>query len=148
MSSHPLPVVLVAEDDPGDRALMQQAFQLSGAVVDVRFVANGEDLVNYLNRQPPWDAAPAPDLILLDLNMPRMSGRESLRLVKTHPQLKSIPVVVLTSSRADEDIADCYAHGANSYIPKPDSLGELVRTITVLCEFWFKIGVLPGTAER
>jgi CheY-like chemotaxis protein len=77
-----------------------------------------------------------------------MSGREALRLIKADPELRSIPVLVLTTSIAPEDIADAYEHGASSYIPKPGSLDELVNAVRVLCEFWFKVGVLPGTTER
>jgi CheY-like chemotaxis protein len=148
MNTRGLPIVLITEDDLAGRALIQEAFQAAGTPVDLRFVANGEEFLDYLHRRAPWEGAERPDLILLDLNMPRMNGQESLREIKAHPKLRSVPVVVLTSSRAEQDIADAYLNGANTYIPKPDSLDNLVSTVRVLCEFWFRIGVLPGTVER
>jgi two-component system, response regulator len=148
MYTRRLPIVLVAEDDLGDRALLQEAFQACGASVDLRFVTNGEELLGYLYRRPPWEKVERPDLVLLDLNMPQMGGLDALRRVKAHPDLRSIPGVVLTTSRAEEDIADAYAQGASIYIVKPGSLDELVGVVRVLCDFWFKIGSLPRAAEE
>ena len=146
--THRFPVVLAAEDDAGGRMLLQEVFEAAGAKVDLRLVADGQELLDYLHRREPWTEARSPNLILLDLNMPGMDGREALREIKSHHELRSIPVVVLTTSRAEEDIADAYAQGANIYIPKPDSFDELVGAVKILCEFWFKVCALPETVER
>jgi CheY-like chemotaxis protein len=148
MSSRGLPVILVAEDDLGDRVLLEQAFRTAGISADMRFTADGEEFLAYLRREPPWEDAKKPDLILLDLNMPRMDGREVLREIKADPEWRSVPVVVLTNSRAPEDILAAYDSGANTYVPKPSSLEELTEIIKALFEFWFKIVVLPSTVGR
>ena len=127
MNIRGLPIVLIAEDNLGDRLLLQEAFQAAKIRVDLRLVASGEEFLNYLYRRPPWSRAERPDLILLDLNMPRMNGREALREIKANPDLKSIPVVVLTTSRSREDILDAYANGANTYLLKPGTFDELAR---------------------
>jgi CheY-like chemotaxis protein len=111
-----LPVILIAEDDLGDRVLLEQAFRATSFEADVRFTANGEEFLAYLRREPPWENAERPDLILLDLNMPRMDGREVLREVKGNSAWKSIPVVVLINSRRPEDVEIAYECGANTYI--------------------------------
>jgi CheY-like chemotaxis protein len=143
-----LPVILIAEDDLGDRLLLEHAFRAAASAADLRFTANGEEFLAYLRRQPPWEKAERPDLILLDLNMPRMDGREVLREVKRDPELVSVPVVVLTNSTAPEDIAVAYDNGANAYVPKPHSLEELTAIIRALCEYWFKVCALPGASDR
>jgi CheY-like chemotaxis protein len=111
-------------------------------------VENGRDLLDYLHGREPWVQARRPDLILLDLSMPRIDGREALGKIKGHPDLKHLPVVVLTASRAEQDIADAYALGANTYVPKPDSFEGLVSTVRALCEFWFRTCALPSGEER
>lgn len=148
MKTRGLPVILVAEDDLGDRVLLEHAIRAAGPAVDLRFTANGEEFLAYLRRVPPWENAKRPDLILLDLNMPRMDGREVLREIKADPELRAVPVVVLTNSRTPEDIAAAYDSGANTYVPKPHSPDEFAAIIKALLEFWFKVCVLPGTAER
>jgi CheY-like chemotaxis protein len=148
MNTRGLPIILIAEDDPGDRVLLQEAFQAAGTLVDLRLVASGKEFLEYLYRRPPWEWAERPDLVLLDLNMPETNGREALREIKEHHELKSIPVVVLTTSRAPEDVLDAYAIGANTYIPKPASFDGLLNTVRAICEFWFKLCVVPGAVER
>jgi CheY-like chemotaxis protein len=143
-----LPVVLATEDDESTRLLLQEAFSATGVPVDLRLVESGRDLLDYLRRREPWTKALSPDLILLDLNMPGIDGREALAKIKGHPELKHLPVVVLTASRAEQDIADAYALGANTYVPKPDSFDKLVSTVRALCEFWFKTCALPDATER
>jgi CheY-like chemotaxis protein len=138
---------LVAEDDLGDRVLLQQAFEAIAFQLDLRFTANGEEFLAYLRHQPPWEKAERPDLILLDLNMPRMDGREALQEIKSDPALRAVPVVVLTNSRSPDDVTAAYDRGASSYIPKPHSLDEFTAIIRAVCEFWFKISLLPGTAN-
>jgi CheY-like chemotaxis protein len=147
MIARGLPIILIAEDDLGDRVLLQQAFVATGFKADLRFAADGEEFLAYVRQSPPWEGAERPDLILLDLNMPRMDGREVLREIKSAPEVRAVPVVVLTSSRSEKDVAEAYDRGANTYIPKPDSVQELTAIIQTLCEFWFKIAVLPSTAR-
>jgi CheY-like chemotaxis protein len=142
-----LPVILIAEDDLGDRVLLEQAFRATNFEADLRFTANGEEFLAYLRREPPWEDAERPDLILLDLNMPRMDGREVLAEIKSDPKWRAVPVVVLTNSRAPEDVEIAYGRSANTYIVKPHSLDELTAILRALCEFWFKISIVPGTAR-
>lgn len=148
MSHRGLPVILVAEDDLGDRVLLEHAIRAAGFAADVRFTANGEEFLAYLRREPPWEQATRPDLILLDLNMPRMDGREVLRRIKNDRELRAVPVVVLTNSQDPEDVAAAYDAGANTYVQKPPSLEELTGIVKALLEFWFKVCVLPSKAER
>jgi two-component system, response regulator len=147
MNARGLPVVLIAEDDLGDRALLQQAFEATAFQADLRFAANGEEFLAYVRQEPPWGNAERPDLILLDLNMPRMGGREALRKIKRDPALRAVPIIVVTNSQSPEDVAAAYELGANSYITKPHSFDEFTTVIRTMCEFWFKISVLPGTVR-
>jgi len=139
-------VILMADDDDDDRLLAQDALSESQLEGDLHFVENGEDLMDYLWRRgkygPPADA-PRPGLILLDLNMPRKDGREALREIKADPELRRIPVVVLTTSKADTDIGAIYELGANSFISKPFQFEALVNVMKVLGQYWFKTVELP-----
>lgn len=143
-----LPIVLVAEDAVADRLLLQEAFLKAGDPVDLRLVNNGDELLAYLHRLAPFAKARLPDLILLDLNMPSMCGFEALTHIKGDPELRHIPVVVLTTSKDEEDIARAYAGGANTFIPKPDSFDELAAVIQVLCRFWFGTCALPRISRE
>jgi CheY-like chemotaxis protein len=140
-----LNVVLMAEDDSDDRLLVKDALSECSWYADLRFVANGEELLDYLFRRGPYEGsdAPRPGLILLDLNMPRKDGREVLREIKQHPDLRRIPVVVLTTSRADTDIHSTYELGANSFIAKPVQFEGLVNLMRVLGQYWFGTVELP-----
>jgi CheY-like chemotaxis protein len=142
--------ILMADDDADDRRLTQEAFEEGRLINDVRFVENGEQLLEYLRRQgpfaPPADA-PRPGLILLDLNMPRKDGRTVLKELKTDPELRQIPVVVLTTSKADEDIYKSYDLGVNSYIVKPVTFEALVDILQTLEKYWFEIVELPPEKE-
>jgi CheY-like chemotaxis protein len=100
--------------------------------------------MDYLRRRPPYESAPRPGLILLDLNMPRKDGREALKEIKADPELRRIPVVMLTTSRDEEDIARSYDLGANSYIAKPVSFDALVKLVSTLQLYWFELVELPG----
>ena len=139
-------VILMADDDDDDRLLAQDALSESELGGNLLFVENGEDLLDYLWRrgkyEPPVDA-PRPGLILLDLNMPRKDGREALREIKSDPELRRIPVVVLTTSKADTDIGAIYELGANSFISKPFQFEALVNVMKVLAQYWFKTVELP-----
>lgn len=139
-------IILMADDDDDDRLLAQDALSESELGGTLHFVENGEDLLDYLWRRgkygPPAEA-PRPGLILLDLNMPRKDGREALREIKADPELRRIPVVVLTTSKADTDIGAIYELGANSFISKPFQFEALVNVMKVLGQYWFKTVELP-----
>lgn len=138
--------ILMADDDADDRRLTQEAFEEGRLINDMRFVENGEQLMEYLRREgkfaPPAEA-PRPGLILLDLNMPRKDGRTVLKELKTDPELRQIPVCVLTTSKADEDIYKSYDLGVNSYIVKPVTFEALVDILQTLEKYWFEIVELP-----
>lgn len=138
--------ILMADDDADDRQLTREALEDARLVNDMRFVEHGEELLEYLRRQgkyAPPAQAPRPGLILLDLNMPRKDGREVLKEIKQDPDLRTIPVVVLTTSKSDEDIYRSYDLGVNSYIVKPVTFEALVDVLVTLEKYWFEIVELP-----
>lgn len=138
--------ILIAEDDFEDRMLTREALESSRLINDIRFVENGQELMEYLHVQGKYSdktSCPRPGLILLDLNMPLKDGREALQEIKSDPELKQIPVVVLTTSKADEDICKSYGLGVNSFITKPVSFEKLVEIMQVLTKYWFEIVELP-----
>lgn len=134
--------ILSAEDDTDDRLLVQEAFQESGLKNHLFFVQDGVTLMQYLRRQgsfaKPADA-PRPDLILLDLNMPRKDGRETLKEIKADPDLRSIPVVVLTVSSAEEDVLCTYELGCAGFITKPTSFEGMLDMVKILFHYWFRV---------
>ena len=142
--------ILMADDDPDDRQLTKEALEEGRLINTIRFVANGEELMDYLRRRgdyaPPAEA-PRPGLILLDLNMPRKDGRAVLQEIKGDPALRTIPVVVLTTSKADEDVYRSYDLGVNSYIVKPVTFEALVDILQTLEKYWFEIVELPPVKE-
>jgi len=138
--------ILVAEDDADDRLLLKDAFDENRLSNDLRFVENGEELLAYLRREGSFadpDEAPYPGLILLDLNMPKMDGREALRMIKTDPQHQRIPIVVLTTSKAEEDVLRTYDLGVSSFITKPVTFEGLLKVVQVLNQYWIEIVQLP-----
>ena len=138
--------ILLAEDDDDDFFLTQQALQQNRLVNEVHRAKDGEELMDYLHHRGEFtepENAPTPSLILLDLNMPRMDGREALREIKSDPVLRRYPVVVLTTSRADEDIVRSYELGVNSFITKPVTFQGLVDAMKVLNRYWFEVVELP-----
>jgi CheY-like chemotaxis protein len=140
-------VVLMAEDDSDDRLLVKDAMAECRWEGDLRFVENGEELLDYLMRRGKYRQpgnAPRPGLILLDLNMPRRDGREALREIKADGELRRIPVVVFTTSKADTDIDRMYELGANSFISKPIHFDALVRVMRILGQYWFNTVELPA----
>jgi len=147
MNSRRQPVlILMAEDDEEDRYLAQEAFEEAHLANHFQFVEDGEALMDYLYRRGKYahlDDSVQPGLILLDLNMPRKDGREALREIKADPALRRIPVVILTTSQAEEDIFRTYDLGANSYITKPVTFTALVALMTSLKHYWFEIVALP-----
>ncbi len=139
-------VILLAEDDDDDRLLARDALNESKVDSNLRFVENGEELMDYLCHRGKYegaDKAPRPGLILLDLNMPLKDGREALREIKTDPDLKRIPVVVLTTSRADTDVGAMYELGANSFISKPFQFEALVDVMKAIGQYWLRTVELP-----
>ena len=139
-------VILLADDDEEDRMLAADAMHESRVANDLRFVEDGEELLDYLFKRGRYagpDAAPTPGLILLDLNMPRKDGREALREIKAHPDLRRIPIVILTTSKAEEDIYRTYDLGANSFITKPVSFEGLVAVMRDIGRYWIEIVELP-----
>lgn len=140
-------VILMADDDADDRLLAKDALLECQMAGDLHFVENGEELMDYLCRRGNYaqpNAAPRPGLILLDLNMPKKDGREALREIKSNPDLRKIPVVVLTTSKADTDIGQIYELGANSFISKPVTFDSLVNVMKILGNYWFEIVELPA----
>ena len=136
----------MAEDDADDRLLARDALTECRLKGDLHFVESGEELLDYLFHRGKYSqaSAPRPGLILLDLNMPRKDGREALREIKADPDLRRIPVVVLTTSRADTDIGAVYELGANSFIAKPAQFEALCRIMRSLGEYWFETVELPA----
>ena len=140
-------IILMADDDWEDCMLAEDALSASEVVDDLRFVGDGEELMDYLLRRDKYKdpaGSPTPSLILLDLNMPKKDGREALAEIKSKSDLRSIPVVVLTTSKAEEDIDRCYDLGANSFISKPVSFESLGEIMTSLDSYWFRTVQLPG----
>lgn len=143
--------ILMADDDQDDCLLVSKAFEASRLVNDLRFVEDGEELVDYLQHRGDYadaQAAPRPGLILLDLNMPRKDGREALKEIKNDANLRDIPVVILTTSKDEEDILRSYNLGANSYITKPVTFEGLCDVMKSLGKYWFEIVELPRAAKE
>lgn len=143
-------VFLMADDDPDDRLLVEEAFKESLISNSIYFVEDGVELMDYLRKQDKYNhpaIAPTPDIILLDLNMPRKDGREALAEIKSDPDLRYIPVVVLTTSKAEEDIMRSYDIGAASYITKPVTFDGLVEAIRGFGQYWVQIVRLPNVVQ-
>jgi CheY-like chemotaxis protein len=140
-------IILMADDDSDDRMLVKDAFDESRLNNDLHFVEDGEQLIDYLYRRGNFahlKGQPYPGLILLDLNMPKKDGREALAEIKSDPDLRRIPIVILTTSRAEEDILRTYDLGANSFITKPVTFESLVQVVQVLGNYWVEIVELPS----
>lgn len=142
--------ILICDDDEDDRMLTQQALQDAHISNNIRFVEDGEQLLDYLYQRGEYSGetgkAPRPGLILLDLNMPKMDGREALKVIKGDKTLHDIPVVVLSTSGFDQDIVRSYQLGVNSFITKPVTFSGLVEAMNVLGRYWLEIVELPPTA--
>ncbi len=142
--------ILIADDDFDDCEMIRDALKESHLLNELFFVKDGEELLSFLNHTGKYENAskfPTPGLILLDLNMPRMDGREALKEIKGNPKLRGIPVVVLTTSEAEEDVYKTYNLGVNSFITKPVSFGDLVTVMKDLGKYWFEIVELPKTVK-
>ena len=137
--------ILIAEDDADDRTLLRDAFSLNGRKDGIQFVHDGQELMNFLSDKK--NETELPDLILMDLNMPRKDGREALREIKNNPLFSQIPVIVMSTSRSEDDISGTYQLGVNSYIVKPSNFQSLVSSIKNLCSFWLTTSTLPTKTE-
>jgi CheY-like chemotaxis protein len=139
--------ILLADDDEEDREMARDALADARLANEMKFAVDGQDLLDYLRRQGRWSGpeidAPRPGLILLDLNMPRMDGREALAALKSDEALRQIPVIVLTTSKSDEDVFRTYDLGVNSFITKPVSFAGLVEVMRTWTRYWFEIVELP-----
>ena len=147
MDTHGPPMTIVlADDDPDDRALVGEALEEAGLPVDLRTVADGPELLDYLRREGRYanEEAPVPDLVLLDLNMPRMNGHEVLKAIRGDNRIKATPVIVLSTSARDDDIVRAYESGGNSFITKPSSFPGLVEVMRALDKYWFKLVEIPA----
>lgn len=138
--------ILLVEDNPADIKITQRALRESSSTVELIVVRDGQEAVDYLLRQgqhagnQTWRA---PDLVLLDINLPRLTGREVLERIRATPALRSVPVVVLTTSRRQEDIQELYAAGANTYIEKPQEFGRFVEVLKTIQQYWLQTALLP-----
>jgi two-component system, chemotaxis family, response regulator Rcp1 len=141
--SHPIEVLLV-EDNPGDVQLTQEAFSEGRVVNRLSVVRDGVEASDFLWRRGQFAKAPRPDLILLDLNLPRKNGRELLEEIKADPNLRRIPVMILTTSRAEQDLKKAYNLHANCYIAKPDGLDQFMDMVRSIEHFWFNVVTLPS----
>jgi len=138
--------ILMADDDPDDRQLTREAFEESRLGNDLRFVEDGEELLDYMYRRGKYvdpESSPRPSIILLDLNMPRKDGREALQIIRAEPSFRPIRVIIMTTSKAEEDMLRSYDLSAASYITKPVTFERLVEVIRALGKYWLEIVELP-----
>ena len=144
VSSRGRPIeILLVEDSPGDVRLTKEALRDAKIANHLHVAVDGEAALDFLHRRPPHEAAPTPDLVLLDLNLPRMDGREVLAHIKGNETLKRIPVVVLTTSQAERDIVESYDLHANCFVSKPVDFGQFTTVVQSIQDFWFTIVKLP-----
>lgn len=138
--------ILLVEDNPADIKITERALRESGFAVELVVVRDGQEALEYLMRQGLHAESATwrnPDLILLDLNLPRLTGREVLQRMRTNPELKVVPVIVLTTSSRQEDVQDMYAAGANTYIEKPQSFQRFVQVLQTIQHYWLDTALLP-----
>ena len=137
--------VLIADDDADDRMFLEQAMRQNGYTQGIQFVEDGEDLMEYLRRQGRYDElnAPWPNMLILDLNMPRKNGFQALSEIKDDPKLRRLPVIVMTTSSADEDVVKTYNLGVNSFVTKPFNYNRLVEMVGTLKTYWMDTVKLP-----
>lgn len=145
MQADTLQIILIVEDSDDDFLATTRAFKKSNLLNPIQRCSNGDQALDYLFQRGEYtpDSALRPGLIMLDLNLPGTDGREVLAMIKSTPELRMIPVIVLTTSDAEQDISRCYDAGANSYVKKPVDLGGFVEAIARLKEYWLGVAVLP-----
>ena len=139
--------ILLVDDDPADQFLVQEAMRTANLNYDLHLVSDGDEAIEYVYRRGRYAGghrAPRPDLILLDLNMPRFDGRQVAQAIKSDPHLRAIPIVVLTTSRLDQDVEALYAAGVNSYLQKPANFDEFTEALRDLSTYWLERAALPG----
>ena len=136
--------ILLVEDSPSDALMTQEAFEHFKLLNKIHLVDNGVDALSFLRQEGRYAEEPRPDLILLDLNLPRKNGREVLQAIKADERLKTIPVVILTSSKAEEDILRSYGFHANCYVTKPVEFDKLTEVVQSIHHFWFSVVTLPS----
>lgn len=136
--------ILVVEDNPGDVRLTREALRESKVANHLSVVGDGVEALAFLRREGRWADAVRPDVVLLDLNLPRMDGREVLAEMKRDPRLRGIPVVIVTGSRAEQDVIKSYDLGASCYVTKPVDLAQFVSVVQAIEGFWFTVVTLPG----
>ena len=136
--------ILLVEDNPGDVRLTQEALGEAKVRNNLAVARDGVEALSYLRREPPFEDATRPDMVLLDLNLPRKDGREVLAEIKADPELRRLPVVVLTTSSAEKDVLESYNLYANCYITKPVDLDQFVRIVSSIEDFWLTIVKLPN----
>jgi CheY-like chemotaxis protein len=149
----PAHAILLVEDNPADVLITQRALRESALAVELLVVRDGQEAIDYLLRQGPHAPSSAdtpdpwrcPDLILLDINLPRMTGREVLERIRATTALKAVPVVVLTTSHRQEDVREMYAAGANTYIEKPQDFARFVEVLQTIQRYWLDTALLPPT---
>lgn len=147
MNSHVQPIeVLLVEDDPGDELMTREAFEDNKIRNTLHVVRDGQEALDFLYRRGEHTEAPRPDLVLLDLNLPKYDGRQVLEQIKGDPELSLIPVVVLTTSSAEEDILRSYKLHANAYVTKPVDLDQFIAAVRQIDEFFVTVVRLPGRA--
>ena len=140
--------ILLIEDNPGDIQLTKEALEDCKMINNLHVAVDGEQAIQFLLRNHPYTDVPKPDLILLDLNLPKVDGREVLARIKSKDGLKTIPVVVLTTSKADEDILKVYELHANCYITKPMNIDNFFKVVKAIESFWMGIVVLPTDSVK
>lgn len=143
-------LILLADDDEDDRMFTKEAFEENHLLNEIRFVNDGVELMDYLKRREKYSNpadSPRPGMILLDLNMPKMDGREALKEIKSDPSLRSIPVVVLTTSKAEQDVLQTYDLGVNCFITKPVAFTDFIEVARTLGHYWFDIVQLPNITD-
>jgi chemotaxis family two-component system response regulator Rcp1 len=139
--------VLLVEDNPGDIELIRIAFREAKVSNPLRVVTDGVQAMTYLRQECPFERAKRPGLILLDLNLPHMDGREVLRTIRSDPELRGIPICIMSSSHQECDVSDSYDLHANSYIAKPLTISALVETVAQLKEYWLRMVLLPSASQ-
>ena len=152
MTKKPRPItILMADDDPDDRQMTKEAFEEARLANELRFVEDGEELMDYLLRRGKYAdpaSSPRPAILLLDLNMPKKDGREALKEIKAHPHLRQIRVIVMTTSKAEEDVYRSYDVSATSFITKPVKFDALVEVVKALGKYWLEIVELPDNGAE
>lgn len=134
---------MLAEDDDNDVRITRRAIKKGGLEATMSVTRDGQEAIDYLFRRPPFENAEAPDLVLLDINLPKVNGMEVLRTVKSDPNLRAIPVLMLTTSARQEDVAVAYAHGANAFICKPMRFSRFVEVLQELSDYWSGVARVP-----